>query len=56
MHQTTMPSFQQQSLINFTAVTAELTLPEMEDYPACPLMQAVINMMPQGFGLANQPT
>lgn len=56
MHQITMSSFQQQSLINYTAITADLTLPEMGDYPVCPLVQAVINMMAQGFGITNQPS
>lgn len=56
MHQNTMSSIQQQSMINFTAITVELTLPEMVDYLVSPLMQAVINMMAQGFGITNQPT
>lgn len=55
MHQITMSSFQQQSPINYIAITTELTLLEMGDYPECPLVQAVINMMAQGFGITNHP-
>lgn len=51
-----MSSIQQQSLINYTAITAELALPEMGDYPVWLLMQAAINMMAQGFGVTNQPS
>ena len=48
-------SFQQQSPMNYTAIIAKVTLLEMGDYPECPLVQAVINMMAQGFRITNHP-
>lgn len=55
MHQITKFSFQQQSLINYIAITAELILLEIGDYPECPLVQTVINTMAQTFWIANHP-